>query len=207
VATSTLPAIEFGKEVAWVLRPSEICAGRIGSTAKGYLKSIGACAAVETHSRIMSVFPTKPFFIHLRGAPSAARGFDKVLLETDGLDKALVTDYMSRTGENWSREFEEVQVSHTKTIQDRDTVKELMRTVRKPKQPKAIDNSLSLKQDYIASMELFTDAHDLVTSLDKKRLATDGTLKPMLLDFTEASYIESTVILNPLKVLSIMWVF
>jgi len=75
-----------------------------------------------------------------------------VLLETDGLDKALVTDFMSRTGENWSWEYEEVQVSHTKTIQDRDTAKELMRTVRKPKQPKAIDNSLSLKQDYIASM-------------------------------------------------------
>ena len=69
-----------------------------------------------------------------------------------------------------------------------------MRTVRKPKQPKVIDSSLSLvKQDYIASMELFTDAHDLVTSLDKKRLATDGTtLKPMSLDFTEASYSEST---------------
>ena len=122
VAASILPAIEFGNEVAWVLRPSDICAGRIGSTAKGCLKSIGACA-VETHSRSKSVFRTKPFLIHLSSAPSAARGFDKVLLETDGLDKALVTDYMSRTGENWSREFEEVRVSHTKTIQDRDTVR------------------------------------------------------------------------------------
>jgi len=97
MAASILPAIEFGKEVAWVLRPSEICAGRIGSTGKGCLKSIGACA-VETHTRSKSVFPTKPFLIHLSGAPSAARGFDKVLLEIDGLDKALVTDFMSRTG-------------------------------------------------------------------------------------------------------------
>jgi len=122
VAASIFPAIEFGKEVAWVLRPSEICAGRIGSTANGCLKSIGDCA-VEVHSRSKSVFPAKPFLIHLSGAPAAARGFGEVLLETHGLDKALVTDFMSRTGENWSQEFEEVRVYHTKTIQDRDTAK------------------------------------------------------------------------------------
>ena len=192
MAASILPAIEFGKEVAWVLRPSEICAGRIGYTVKGCLKSIGDCA-VEAHSRSKSVFPAKPFLIHLSGAPAAARGFDKVLLEIDGLlDKALVTDFMSRTGENWSREFEEVRVNHTKTIQDRDAAKELMRTVRKPKQPKASGNSLSLKKDYKSNMDFFTDAHVLVTSLEKKRLTADGTLKPMSLEFSEASYIEAT---------------
>jgi len=67
-----------------------------------------------------------------------------------------------------------------------------MKTVKKPKQSKPYVNLLSLKKDYESSMELFTDAHVLVTTLEKKRLAADGTLKPMSLDFSEASYIEAT---------------
>jgi len=157
------------------------------------LKSIGDCS-VESHSRCKSLFPAKPFLIQLCGSVAAAKGFDKVLLETDGLDMDLVTDFsMGKTGKNWSREFEEVRV--------KDAAKELMKTVRKPKQFQMVVKAFSFK-DYDTRMQLFTDAHALSTSLDQKTVNGDGTFKPRSL-----WCFSRVVILKLREASSTMWIF
>jgi hypothetical protein len=111
--------------------PQSLCGGRVGTSGKGCLKSIGECD-VEAHERSKCNFPSNPFLVEMvNNTPT--RGYEHVVLETTGLDNALVSSLLEKTEINWITEFEQIRTNATKSIQDLDISKEVLQTARKQK--------------------------------------------------------------------------
>jgi hypothetical protein len=160
LSAALLPCVE-GKELVWVKHPSQLCAGRIGSGGKLCLKSIGDCD-IETHERTKCEIPSEPFLIPK--ANSVDKGYQNITLETLELRTTFIESLLEKTNVNWAKEFEEIKVGDSKTVQDYDVLKEKVQTARKQKNFATPAKGLVIK-DFDEKLVDLKGISDLVISM------------------------------------------
>jgi hypothetical protein len=182
--SAVVPCVE-GTELVWVKFPQSLCGGRIGTSGKGCLKSIGDCD-IESHDRSKCEFPSDPFLVLMVNS-SPTKGYEHVVLETADLENTFVTSLLEKSGVNWATEFEQIRTNATKTIQERNISKELMQTARKQK-GFATPGKGHVVNDYEVKLHDLETIANLVSEMSNLEL--DADLKPIKRDVTNLNLVK-----------------
>ena len=123
----TIQPIVYGEELALVKEPTALCLGKIGSGGNLCLKVESECET-EAHFKKKGVLPSGISLIQLKGDE---KGYENVILETSGLDKAFINKLLNMKNVSWASEFAKIRANDTRSTFEMECLEDVLDTAKK----------------------------------------------------------------------------
>ena len=179
----TIQPIVYGEELALVKEPSALCLGKIGSGGNLCLKRETDCDT-EAHFKKKGILPSGICLIQLKGDE---KGYENVVLETFGLDKAFIDELLEMKNVSWASEFAKIRANDTRSTMDMELLEDVLTTAKKHRTFGTPAKHLAT-EDILDKISLLDTAQSLLIDVSELELDTEGAGTSRDFSFVPESY-------------------
>ena len=180
---ATIQPIVYGEELALVKEPTALCLGKIGAGGNLCLKLETECDT-EAHFKKKGILPSVSCLIQLKGEE---KGYENVVLETTGLEKAFIDELLQMKNVSWASEFAKIEANDTRSATDMERLEDVLNTAKKHRTFGTPAKHLAT-EDILDKISLLDTAQSLLIDVSELELDTDGAGTSRDFSFKSESY-------------------
>ena len=174
----------YHEELALVKEPTALCLGKIGAGGNLCLNVQSACET-EAHFKKKGVLPSGISLIQLKGDE---KGYENVILETSGMDKAFIDELLNMKNVSWKAEFAKIRANDTRSTIEMERLEDVLDTAKKHRTFGTPAKHLAT-EDILDKISLLDTAQSLLIDVSELELDTDGAGTSRDFSFKSESYL------------------